>query len=64
MRGDIVETTPYKARNHLILPGLAVYASPENVEKYSYLLKDESKEDQASSPFALKVRRFYLVNWT
>ncbi|XP_066940325.1 large ribosomal subunit protein bL9m [Macrobrachium rosenbergii] len=54
-KGDIIETTPHRARNHLILPGLAVYASPENLEKYSYLMKEASTEDQASSPFSRKL---------
>lgn len=40
--GDKVSVRPHKAYNDLLLPRLAVYASPENIEKY----KDyEKKED-------------------
>lgn len=54
-RGQVVKVSPYKARNHLLLPGLAVYASPENLEKYSIIIDDASQEDQPSSPFAISV---------
>lgn len=32
--GDKVSVRPNFAYNNLLLPGLAVYASPENLEKY------------------------------
>lgn len=54
--GDRVSVRPYKAYNELLLPGLAVYASPENIEKY----KDyDRKEDdiQFSSKAAQIVSR-------
>ncbi|XP_069940989.1 large ribosomal subunit protein bL9m isoform X2 [Cherax quadricarinatus] len=54
-KGKVVEMSPFKARNQLLLQGLAVYASPENLEKYSKLLTEASKEeDQPSSEFARK----------
>ncbi|XP_050705527.1 39S ribosomal protein L9, mitochondrial-like [Eriocheir sinensis] len=56
-RGQVVEVSPHKARNQLLLPGLAVYASPENLEKYSSLIADVSQEDQPSSPFALSTSK-------
>lgn len=52
--GDVVEVKPHRARNHLLLPGLAVYASPENLEKYSNLIETSEIKDQPSSPFALR----------
>lgn len=54
-RGQVVEVKPNRARNHLLLQDLAVYASPENLEKYASIMQDPSSEDQPSSPFALKV---------
>ena len=59
-RGEVVEVAPHKARKELLLPGLAVYASPENLEKYSKLLVDPSLDDQPSSPFALSVRNLSM----
>ncbi|XP_068236145.1 large ribosomal subunit protein bL9m [Palaemon carinicauda] len=59
-KGDVIETTPHKARNRLLLPGLAVYASPENLEKYSNL-KGVQTEDQASSVFAKKLSTQYMI---
>ncbi|KAG7165087.1 39S ribosomal protein L9, mitochondrial-like [Homarus americanus] len=54
-KGQIVEVKPSRARYHLLLPGLAVYASPENIEKYSNIMKQVSEdEDQPSSQFARK----------
>lgn len=52
-KGDVVEVSPFKARNYLLLPGLAVYASPENLDKYG-LTMQEDIQDQPSSPFARK----------
>ncbi|XP_045625305.1 large ribosomal subunit protein bL9m [Procambarus clarkii] len=52
-KGQVLEVRPNKARNQLLLPGIAVYASPENVEKYSTLMIEASKEeDQPSSQYA------------
>lgn len=51
--GDRVSVKPGYAYNNLLLPGLAVYATPENIEKYKNLeIKDVV---QYSSPKALKV---------
>ncbi|KAJ8928941.1 hypothetical protein NQ314_018421 [Rhamnusium bicolor] len=50
--GDRVSVRPQFAYNELLLPGLAVYASPENIEKY----KDYNstiEEKRYSSPNAL-----------
>ncbi|GIY39439.1 39S ribosomal protein L9, mitochondrial [Caerostris extrusa] len=35
--GDVISVDPYYAREHLLLPRYAVYATAENVEKYSNL---------------------------
>jgi large subunit ribosomal protein L9 len=51
--GDRVSVKPGYAYNNLLLPGLAVYATPENIEKYKNLeIKDVV---QYSSPKALKM---------
>jgi large subunit ribosomal protein L9 len=50
-KGDIVSLRPNKAYNELLLPGLAVYKTPEAVEKYAKL-KDEIEDQQHSSPYA------------
>ncbi|KAK7068050.1 54S ribosomal protein L9, mitochondrial, partial [Halocaridina rubra] len=49
---DMVEVPPHRARNHLLLPKLAVYASPENIEKYKDMKPETDEEEQPSSPFA------------
>jgi len=53
-RGDVLDLKPHQARNKLILPGLAVYASPENLKKYEDLKSEALAEDAPSSPFAKK----------
>lgn len=53
-QGDILEVTPHRARNKLILPGLAVYASEENLKKYEHLQTEALSVDAPSSPFVLK----------
>lgn len=53
-RGEILEVTPHRARNKLILPGLAVYASPENLKKYEHLQTEVLSADAPSSPFVQK----------
>ncbi|KAK4320042.1 hypothetical protein Pmani_009064 [Petrolisthes manimaculis] len=58
--GEVVEVKPNRARNHLLLQDLAVYASPENIEKYASLIQKRSDEDQPSSPFALKTVKMLL----
>lgn len=51
--GEKVSVRPSYAYNKLLLPGLAVYASPENIEKYWSKNVDQGK--QYSSAFALYV---------
>lgn len=51
--GDKVSVKPNYAYNKLLLPGLAVYASPENVKKYCN--DSVVKEKQYSSAYALYV---------
>jgi large subunit ribosomal protein L9 len=50
-KGDIVSLRPNKAYHDLLLPGLAVYKTPENVQKYSKL-KEEIDVKEHSSPYA------------
>ncbi len=51
-RGDIVTLPRTKAYNTLLLPGLAVYKTDENVEKYGSLADDTKKEVTHSSAHA------------
>lgn len=37
-KGDIVSVNPYTAYEKLILPGLAAYATPENIKHYSDII--------------------------
>lgn len=58
--GEKVSVRPFYAYKHLLLPGLAVYATPENLEKYV----TESSEDKVlkySSATALLVRIFSCI---
>lgn len=50
-KGDIVSVRPNFAYNKLLLPGLAVYKTPENIAKYK---SDEMNKTEKlhSSPFA------------
>lgn len=49
-KGDRVSMRPNAAYSKLLLPGLAVYSSPENIEKFKHL--DSTKEsDSFSSPY-------------
>ncbi|XP_066245761.1 large ribosomal subunit protein bL9m isoform X1 [Euwallacea similis] len=52
--GEKVSVKPDYAYNRLLLPGLAVYATPENLEKYKHFSADLEKI-QYSSPNALIV---------
>ncbi|CAD6231942.1 GSCOCG00001664001-RA-CDS [Cotesia congregata] len=49
VRGDKLSLSPYYAYKHLLLPGLAAYATPENIKKFQ---EDIGVPQQAySSPF-------------
>lgn len=60
MKNDVVSVRPNFGRTQLLLPGLAVYASPENIEKLKSKLKDGVQESEDtlthSSRFAELVR--------
>lgn len=54
-QGDILTLRPHQAYRDYLLPGLAVYASPENLEKYkAYEIKPKT-EDTFSSPYVHRV---------
>ncbi|XP_066597947.1 large ribosomal subunit protein bL9m [Prorops nasuta] len=50
--GDIISVPPNKAYETLILPKLAAYASPANIEKYNHLKNANS--DESVIPFTIK----------
>lgn len=53
--GDIITTRPMLAYKTLLMPGHAVYATPENMEKYK-VDEDKGKQDvEYSSPYVKKV---------
>jgi len=55
VKGDIVERDRNFARTKLLLPRLAVYASPENLHKYCEYKKDEESQQRLShSPYTAK----------
>lgn len=51
-RGDIVSLPRTKAYNNLLLPGLAVYKTDENVSKYASIQDEASKQVTHSSAHA------------
>lgn len=55
-KGDIISLKQRIAYNKLLLPGLAVYKTPENIAKYA-ISEEEKTEKLHSSPFAQRVRR-------
>lgn len=55
--GDEIAVRPTFAYNNLLLPGLAVYATPENLKKYVKV--KEIKEEKHSSPYAQRVSYFF-----
>ena len=61
MQGEIVSVKPHSARKNLLLPQLAVYASPDNIKHYQYLKTLDSIE-LPSSKYARKVgENFYTI---
>lgn len=55
-KGELVSVRPAYAYCNLILPKLAVYASPENLEKMKNELYEDKNEDKPSSITALQVK--------
>lgn len=53
-KGEILSLKPTFAYNKLLLPGLAVYKTEENLEKYS-IDSSNLDEEQSSSPYVQKV---------
>ncbi|XP_071441130.1 large ribosomal subunit protein bL9m [Hetaerina americana] len=54
-RGEVVSVKPTFSYNNLLLPGLGVYPTPENIEKYTLDAQPESKH---SSPYAERTVKF------
>lgn len=59
--GDKLSVRPGFAYNKLLLPGLAVYASPENIEKYENYKSGEN-EIKYSSPYVHRVNIIFYIN--
>lgn len=49
--GDVLTLRPTQAYRDYLMPGLAVYASPENLEKYKSNENKPKTEDTYSSPY-------------
>ncbi|KFM77459.1 39S ribosomal protein L9, mitochondrial, partial [Stegodyphus mimosarum] len=47
--GDVITLMPEYARDHLLLPKKAVYATPENIQKYSDIKKTRPERPMFSS---------------
>ena len=56
LKNDVVSVRPNFGRSKLLLPGLAVYASPENLEKLKLDLKNFSGNE--STELLLHSSRF------
>lgn len=55
-KGEIVNVAPNFAYNKLLIPGLASYVTPENIEKYSKVAEEgDDDEEKHSSQFAQRV---------
>ncbi|XP_034938440.1 39S ribosomal protein L9, mitochondrial [Chelonus insularis] len=59
--GDRISVLSYEAYDKYLVPGLAVYATPENIKKYSDLTETKSKVEY-SSPYVPKTLK-YLQNY-
>lgn len=55
-KGDVVSLKPNVAYNQLLLPGLAVYKTPENLSKYA-VEKDDTEKEIHSSAYAQRVSK-------
>lgn len=53
-KGDVVSVKPRYAHNMLLLPGLAVYKTEKNLEKYKKD-SDQPEAEKHSSPFVQRV---------
>jgi len=56
--GDRIKAKPLKAYRDFLLPGLAIYATPENVEKY-FSNQEEKLYSSKAAPMTIK----YLTNF-
>ncbi|GAB6019369.1 hypothetical protein CHUAL_000957 [Chamberlinius hualienensis] len=56
-KGDVASVRPEFARRHLLLPKLAVYASPENIAKYA-IKKDPSEDQEKKSLSSAMAAKF------
>lgn len=54
-KGQVVNVRPTVAYNKLLLPGLAAYCTPANIEKYSKLAEETKDEEVHSSQYAQRV---------
>lgn len=63
LKNDVVSVRPNFGRTKLLLPGLAVYASPENLEKLKTDLQN-SRETENIEPLLHSSRFAELVNLT
>lgn len=59
-KGDVVSLKESVAYNKLLLPGLAVYKTPENIAKYANLKTETVEEVKHSSPHAQRVTYFVI----
>lgn len=66
-KGQIVKLRPHFAYNNLLIPGLAAYVTPANIEKYTPKEGEIVQEEKHSSPHAqrtvnrLEARVFAIV---
>lgn len=59
-KGEIVNVAPTKAYNELLLPGLATYVTPANIEKYASAVAEDEEEEKHSTPFAKTVTSKFI----
>lgn len=58
-KGDKLSMKPNKAYHHFLLPGLAVYATPDNIDKYLTKTKVEKTYSSLHAPLTMKILQQY-----
>lgn len=61
--GDKVSLRSEYGYNNILLPGLGVYATPNNLEKYQSNENIQEDTEHYSSPVALKVGGLFSLNY-
>lgn len=64
VKGDVLSLRPTQAYRDYLMPGLAVYASPENLVKYKSVENEPKAENIYSSPYVRRVSTHICVGYS